>query len=129
MHRPPEGIIRPATGRDADVIARMHARSWRATYRGLLSDAYLDHNVDEERHRAWRDRFDMLTPDAFAAFLAEDESGAIGFVALLMRSQPTGVHLENLHVVPDRQRRGVGRRLMEIGRASCRDTREMWRVA
>jgi GNAT superfamily N-acetyltransferase len=90
----------------------MHARSWRATYRGLLSDAYLDHNVDEERHRAWRDRFDMLAPDAFAAFVAEDESGAIGFMALLMRSQPTAVHLENLHVVPDRQRRGVGRRLM-----------------
>src|SRR5688572_6272679 len=108
----PEGIIRPATGRDADVIARLHARSWRATYRGLLSDGYLDHTVDEERHRAWRDWFDLLAPDAFTVFLAEDGSGAVGFVALLVRSEPTAVYLENLHVLPDRQRRGVGRRLM-----------------
>src|SRR5688572_13897307 len=112
MHCPPEGIIRPATGRDADLIARMHARSWRATYRGLLSDAYLDHAVDEDRHRVWRDRFDMLTPDAFGAFIAEDGSGAIGFAALLLHSPPATVLLDNLHVIPDRQRRGVGQRLM-----------------
>jgi GNAT superfamily N-acetyltransferase len=95
-----------------DVIASMHARSWRAAYRGLLSDAYLDRDVDEERHLVWRDRFDMLTPDAFGAFIAEDESGAIGFAALLLHSPPISVLLDNLHVVPDRQRRGVGQRLM-----------------
>lgn len=112
MHCPSEGLIRPATGRDADAIARMHARSWRATYRGLLSDAYLDHDVDDERHRVWRDRFDRLAPDAFGAFIAEDESGAIGFAALLLHSPPASALLDNLHVVPDQQRRGVGRRLM-----------------
>ena len=114
MHCRSEGIIRPATGRDADVIARLHARSWRATYRGLLSDAFLDRDVDEERHRTWRDRFDTLTPDAFGAFIAEDESGAIGFAALLLHSPPTRVLLDNLHVVPDRQRCGIGQRLMAV---------------
>lgn len=112
MLRPGEEIIRPATGRDADLVARLHARSWRATYRGLLSDSYLDHDVDEERHRVWRGRFDVLTPDAFGVFIAEDNSGAIGFAAILLASPHTSALLDNLHVIPDRQRRGVGQRLM-----------------
>jgi len=112
MPRPGDEIIRPATLRDVTVIAALHARSWRATYRGLLRDSYLDHDVDEERHRVWRARFDALTPDAFGAFVAEDESGPIGFAAVLMHTSPTSALLDNLHVVPDRQRRGVGQRLM-----------------
>jgi GNAT superfamily N-acetyltransferase len=100
----------------------MHARSWRATYRGLLSDAYLDHDVDEERHRTWRDRFDTLAPDAFGAFIAEDESGTIGFAALLLHSLPTRVLLDNLHVVPDRQRCGIGQRLMAVAARWTLDT-------
>jgi GNAT superfamily N-acetyltransferase len=112
MHCPPEEVIRPAAGRDADAIARMHARSWRATYRGLLSDAFLDCDVDEERHQVWRDRFDTLTPDAFGAFLAEDASGPIGFAAVLLDAPSATALLDNLHVVPERQRLGVGRRLM-----------------
>lgn len=112
MERPRDEIIRPATSRDADVIARMHARSWRAAYRGLLSDTYLDHELDEERNRVWRERFDTLASGAFGVFLAEDDSGPIGFAAVLLHDSPASALLDNLHVVPDRQRRGTGRRLM-----------------
>ena len=34
--------LRQAEASDADVIARLHAASWREHYRGMLADAYLD---------------------------------------------------------------------------------------
>ncbi len=34
--------LRPATAGDAPAIARVRIESWRATYRGMIPDAYLD---------------------------------------------------------------------------------------
>jgi hypothetical protein len=32
----------PASAQDAETIARLQAQSWRITYRGILSDEYLE---------------------------------------------------------------------------------------
>jgi len=47
---------RPASARDADAIARLHARSWRENYRGEFHDSFLDGDLDGERLRVWRER-------------------------------------------------------------------------
>jgi GNAT superfamily N-acetyltransferase len=107
-----EGAIRQATRADADAIAAIHARSWRATYRGLLSDDYLERDIDADRERVWRDRFDRLTSDTFAVFLAEDAHVAVGFACVMLDQSIPNALVENLHVVPDRQGQGFGRRLL-----------------
>ncbi len=38
-------IIEAGSGH-ADAIARLHADNWKATYRGILPDGYLDTQVD-----------------------------------------------------------------------------------
>jgi len=42
--------IRPVTFRDAEVVAALHAASWRDAYRGILTDAYLDGDILGERN-------------------------------------------------------------------------------
>lgn len=64
--------LRLAGPGDAAVIARLHAASWQAHYRGGLSDAYLDGPVEEERRRVWADRFAAPDP-AMSVILAEED--------------------------------------------------------
>jgi len=47
-------IIRPATTDDAHDIATVQAVSWRATYRGIVPDSYLDAMDPAKRAPHWR---------------------------------------------------------------------------
>lgn len=110
-------VIREASEADATAIAGIRALSWRSTYRGLLSDEYLTGQVDVDRERVWRQRFHELAPHVFRVFIAEDADGPIGFACVLLQGPSTGALLDNLHVVPEKQGGGVGRRLMaEVAR-------------
>src|SRR5438552_9616295 len=66
---------------DAAVMARVHARSWRATYTGLLPDAVIDDVVASrpariERWRAW-----LADPNQRGgSFVAELDGRLVGFV-------------------------------------------------
>lgn len=47
-------IIRPATPDDAHAVAAVRVASWRATYRGVVPDSYLDAMTPEESRDGWR---------------------------------------------------------------------------
>ena len=67
--------IRPATQADVSAIARIHVDSWRATYRGIVTDAVLDELSYAEHEERWQLR---VQPDAESITLvAEDGDGAI----------------------------------------------------
>ncbi len=108
----PSVVIRPARPGDAATIARVHAESWRVTYRGILPDAYLDGPVDAERLHLWTER--LALPEAQRPFvrLAEADTPA-GFVCVLRDDDPCwGLCLDNLHVLPAFRSLGIGRALM-----------------
>ncbi|MCA2990971.1 hypothetical protein [Gemmatimonas sp.] len=42
--------IRPLHTADAGTVAALHAASWRRAYRGILTYAYLDSDLEAERH-------------------------------------------------------------------------------
>lgn len=76
--------IRRAIPDDARAIAKMHARSWRAAYTGLIDDAFLNKLDPEEQARR------MLTPETgylvatdprIAAFVATQGRHIIGWAA------------------------------------------------
>ena len=47
---------RTAHAGDAEAVAALHTRSWRESYRGEFSDAYLDGDLLGERLGVWRER-------------------------------------------------------------------------
>src|ERR1700709_817210 len=109
---------RPARPDDAATIAALHAASWRAHYRGSLSDAYLDGPIGAERLAVWTER--LSHPRAGqVVLLAEDGETALGFVcAFLDHDRQHGTLIGNLHVTVDRKGSGIGRLLMrEAGEA------------
>jgi GNAT superfamily N-acetyltransferase len=106
-------LNRPIVASDAAAVAALHTTSWRSAYRGMLRDAYLDGDVAAERLRVWRER--LAAPlVANYGFIAEGETGPVGFVFLLGGHDAAwGTLVDNLHVVPDMKGRGIGRRLLE----------------
>jgi len=103
--------IRPAQPADAETIARLHAESWRLTYRGILPDAYLNGPVESERLRLWTNRLALPEPARPLVRLAHSDSPA-GFVCVLRDEDPPwGLCLDNLHVLPPFRAQGVGRAL------------------
>jgi ribosomal protein S18 acetylase RimI-like enzyme len=103
---------RPATARDADAIAVLHADSWRRTYRGMMSDEFLDGSALEDRHRVWQSRLSSSHRDRLVV-VAEEGSRIVGFICVFARGdEGWGAYVDNLHVAHDWKGRGVGRALM-----------------
>lgn len=111
--------IRTATELDIQSIAQMHAASWQIAYRGMLSDAYLDHQVERDRLALWQDRLAKPTPNQ-RVWVAEQEDKLIGFVCLYGTHDPQwGTLIDNLHVYQSYQRRGIGALLMKKAADWC----------
>ena len=107
-----ETVIREATPEDARAIAGVHVASWRTTYRGLLRDAYLD-GLDVEDHAGrWRR---LLGSGAGDTFVALEGSDVVGFASCGRERDQDPIYqgeLYAIYLLEDRQRRGLGRRLV-----------------
>jgi GNAT superfamily N-acetyltransferase len=106
-------ILRPGTIADISAIADLHARSWRKTYRGLFSDAFLDGPVFAEREAMWTKRLNGWDTARNVVLLSENGGRLEGFASVMLDTEPAwGARLDNLHVDPDGKGRGTGRLLM-----------------
>jgi ribosomal protein S18 acetylase RimI-like enzyme len=104
--------FRSATQTDISAIARLHAESWRRSYRGAYSDEFLDGDVFADRLAVWTDRLTRPDPDQHTV-VADADGAVIGFVHTALNDDPTwGALLDNLHVVHGHKGSGIGTRLM-----------------
>ena len=106
--------VRRATVDDAALIAQVRIDSWRAAYRGMIPDAYLDGMKVEDSTRMWTRVLDAAS-DAACTFVAEVEGELVGFAAgitLAERKLDFDAELTALYVLPSAQRAGIGRRLL-----------------
>lgn len=102
---------RDATPSDADAIALLHTSSWQNSYRGLFSDDFLATDALADRKAVWKQRFAAPAPGQFV-MVAEESSKLLGFVCLFAGyDDQYGGLLDNLHVAPEQQRRGIGKQL------------------
>ncbi len=103
---------RQAKYTDHELIAHLHADSWRRTYRGLFTDAFLEHEADADRVRVWAQR--LKTPAANQAVFVAEANGVIqGFICLYGGDDPQwGSLIDNLHILHGEKRQGLGRNLM-----------------
>lgn len=103
----------PAQAEHMEGIARLHALSWQTHYRGIFYDTYLDHQVVDDRLEVWKRRFQNPTREQYVV-LALDQQLLCGFGCVYLNHSPQyGALLDNLHVHPEWQGKGIGKELMK----------------
>ena len=117
-------MIRPADLHDAAAIARVHVATWRATYRTLLPDDFLDSLTEAGYADRWQ-RF--ISDRSSRAYVVQEGlgSGVLGFASGgRERAGETGYRgeLYAIYLLESAQRRGYGR---ELVRAVVGGLREM----
>ena len=113
--------FRIANHADAPRIAALHAASWRVSYRGMLSDKYLDGDLLSERKELWVERLNAPKPKQ-RVVLAESGGQLAGFACAFGSEDPDlGTMLDNLHVSREFQRRGIGIKLMSEIASWCHE--------
>jgi GNAT superfamily N-acetyltransferase len=118
-------LIRAAVPADAAQIARVHVASWRAAYRGLLPDRYLERLSEDERTPTWRRRIDGRRPDE-VVLVAERGGAIVGFASAGPTrdrdADPRSVgEIYAVYLAPEEWGRGAGRKLLERAVAALRD--------
>ena len=118
--------IRPAEPRDATALARVHARSWPATYRGLIPDDVIAGVVAQEAIRAERFRALIANPDSGRrGWVATDHGTVIGLAfsgpSRDADASPGTAEIDAIYLDPDALRQGIGRQLMATVTADLRD--------
>lgn len=108
--------IRPARPSDAPAIAKVHVETWRATYAGLVPDAYLVGMSEEGQTFVWR-KLLARGAGSESVLVAEAPRGGpvVGFGSY-GRARPSGLpyggEIYTLYVAVDWQSQGIGRRLL-----------------
>ena len=107
--------IRPANAADADAIGAVHARTWRASYRGIVAAEHVAGISEAEMAAGWRERL-AAPPDARPTVLVATDGGAVvGFASGGPTREPAlpfDAEVYALYVDPHAQRAGTGRRLL-----------------
>lgn len=105
---------RAATAHDIEVVAGLHADSWRRNYRGAYTDAFLDGDVFANRLEIWTERLTQTESNHYT-IVAEEDGTLLGFAHTILDADPTlGALLENLHVTHGLKRRGIGTHLTAL---------------
>jgi ribosomal protein S18 acetylase RimI-like enzyme len=104
-------VIAPATIAEIEAIARIHAASWKTTYRGSLRDDFLDGDIETDKRQHWTKR--LTQPPANQTLLLARQNGVLmGFACLLAHhSDQWGHLLDAIHLDPNAKRQGIGSRL------------------
>lgn len=109
--------VRIATRADAESIARVHARSWKTAYRGLLPEAFLRGLAEELLAARWARRLTGRARNQ-GIWVIEVDRHIVGFAtACACYSDATLVgfagEVEMLYLLPEHQHRGYGSALFD----------------
>jgi ribosomal protein S18 acetylase RimI-like enzyme len=102
-------LIRLAEPADVEAVRRLLVETWHDTYDSLIGAEKVT-EITNSWHSIENLSRQVKTPNS--SFLVAEEDGAIVGHALA-GAQESVVVLSRLYVRPDRQRRGIGKRLLE----------------
>jgi ribosomal protein S18 acetylase RimI-like enzyme len=103
--------IRKAKIEDAGSIAHVQVETWKTTYVGIVSDAFLTSLNKEERTQRWQEQ---ILADNISILVAEDETGIFGFAAggeVREKLDDYDAELYAIYLLRERQKQGAGRTL------------------
>jgi len=105
--------LRNAQFSDYAAIAKLHSDNWKETYRGILSDHYLDHEIDKDRLDTWYQRLKSPADNQFITIAISDDV-IVGFCCVFLNDDPAyGSLIDNLHVAPEFRWSGIGKMLVK----------------
>ena len=116
----PNVVIRSAVSADGPAMARLHARSWRATYTGLLPDRVIDDVVAGEAERAVRFSESIATSGPGQSWLVAELGGQVVGDVICGPSRDPDASADigevwAIYLDPEVIGRGIGRRLFAAG--------------
>jgi GNAT superfamily N-acetyltransferase len=114
--------VRAAAPSDATAMAALHVRAWRATYSGILPDAFLAGLKAEDREAMWRGALTTpeLAPAERVILVAEADGALLGFASAghARGDDELGLgELYSINVDPPAWGRGAGRALLAAASA------------
>ena len=104
-------LISPVTAADVEAIAALARHVWQHTYPEIISQEQIDFMLDQ-RYRPQLVRGELRSAGVWWDQITVDGRLA-GFVSCLLTATPGEVKLDKLYVDPQRQRLGLGRRLVD----------------
>jgi len=104
--------LRAAELSDYIEIAKLHAENWRLTYKEIMSDNYLNNEVDNERLDTWHKKLKNPNRNQFVT-VANLENSIVGFCCLIINEDSFfGSYIDSLHVSADLQKSGIGKMMI-----------------
>ncbi len=104
-------IIRQASVEDIRLIAHLYVSNHKATYKGLVSDDYLNNLTVEKASERWKD---YLSDEKNRMWVACEENELLGFVASMPDSTSEKIwYLDSLHICPEARGKGIGTALIK----------------
>jgi ribosomal protein S18 acetylase RimI-like enzyme len=104
--------LRLAKPNDAHAIARVHVLSWRAAYRSIVPDEYLNSLSVHQREIAWTEMLQAGVPEVWVSYHGNDIVGWVSFGASRdLDAQPSIGEVEAIYVLAERWSTGAGKML------------------
>ncbi len=117
----PTLTLRDATPLDVALIDDIHVRSRKVTYRGQVSDHYLDMTMPAASLADWQRKLPEMLAGAGRVLVAQAGDTPVGFVCAVAPDDRGSVYINNLHALPEHKGLGVGSTLLD---AAARWARE-----
>lgn len=116
--------IRDALSGDADEIASIHVRSWRAAYRGLIDQEVLDAMSIADRAEGWRRIIAEPLPSTLGLLVAAREAAVVGWTSFGSARDDDGAEdgeVYGIYADPDAWSTGVGHALLAAAESRMTD--------
>lgn len=106
-------LIREATIKDAEEIAKVHVDSWRTTYKGIIPDEFLFNLSYKKRSELWVKNIEK--EDNFVVIAENSERAIVGFADCSKRETnkvPNAGDLTSIYILQEYHGRGLGKELL-----------------
>lgn len=108
-------LIRKAKISDANILAKIRVDAWRTTYKGIVSDEYLNSLSYTEQEKRWINTITNAENDKKSIFVAEDNvNGIVGFTTFGGERNEDSLYqgeLYAIYILKEHQNRGIGKLL------------------